>query len=323
MWHILHILSWAAANVHWLFWTSITSCQILLTIMCISSDIIGPEVFIDSITSMSMFPTSQWTVWCCGKLCLPHGLHCASWRSPLDLGSVSAWVGVDSVSHDQLRVDYCCSHNGRAKVPAAFWGIGTSAWTITVSEWLCFIHSCTVVVCNDLSCYGWPRSRSCTLQSKLCSSKLKDKVDSALFLPSSLLIHRTVYSSSYFNLMKSQISVTSSTILTDWLWSSICVEQWRFTVFLNACTFTWCASWYFCELLFFTWLAVGSIWWSEHTVGQYWVTVHQCKYSMQSNWITAKHSEEAGSKRIRCNDWWPRKVSGRFNFSTSDLYLVL
>jgi len=139
--------------------------------------------------------------------------------------------------------------------------IGSEVRKMTVSAQLHFCGSGTLVICNVLSQHAWSRcSTSCWL-SKSSTSISDYKVHTPGSSLSTLLISRSESSSSCVMRMVLRKFAISNTTHKGWVGVQTFDWQWKLAVFLNACAsaLSRCASWFFCELYFLTWLAVGSM----------------------------------------------------------------
>jgi len=131
------------------------------------------------------------------------------------LGSGSACTTSDS--RDMLMTDFWSLSNGGAIAPAECRRFGCVARVTTVSARLRFFGSGTLVVCIVLSWHAWSRCRTSCRMSKLSSSILDDKVDYPGSSLLSLLISRSVSSSSCFIRIRPWTLAISNTILEGWV----------------------------------------------------------------------------------------------------------
>jgi len=150
---------------------------------------------------MNLFATSKVACCCWGMFWSLLALGCGTFWSPLDfLGSTSAWAdGAQSDSDTFLkRVDFWHLSSGGAIVAGGYWEIGCRGHAMTVSVWLRFFDSGTLVVCNNLSQCTWPRHRTSSWWSKFSSSTSDDKIGYPVSSLESLLIYWSL-SSSWFS----------------------------------------------------------------------------------------------------------------------------
>jgi len=167
------------------------SIQASSTIEYLSSDIIGQGFFVNTFASMNLFATSKvafWSCWMCWSIL---ALGCGVFWSPLHLmGSTSTRAdGARSDSYTLLRrVDFWGLSSGGGIVAGGLPQFGSRGHAMTVSAWLRFFGSGTLLVRNDLSQPTWPRPQTTCWWSRSSSSMSDDKADSLVASLSSSLI---------------------------------------------------------------------------------------------------------------------------------------
>jgi len=174
-------------------------------------------VFVNTIAHMKHFATSKVTFWCWGMLWSLPAFGWGTFWSPPALESGSGWVGTSSDSSNVLMVDFSRLSNGGAMDPAGCRRFGSEVCAMTVSAWLCFFGTGTLVVRIVLSQQAWSRCRTSCQLSKSCSSISDDKVDSRGSSLSFSLISQSLLSSSCFIRIIARTLAISNTILEGWV----------------------------------------------------------------------------------------------------------